>query len=85
MRVYTHLRTKTRMRTIQLLYNKRQIQVSEALIIVGCLVLLFGVAGFAIDLLPVDAFQPSSNDFYLKIAPTDESSFDWATNLGCRH
>ncbi|WP_345879427.1 hypothetical protein [Shewanella algae] len=51
---------------------------SKALNIVGYLVLLFGVAGFAIDLLPVDAFQPSSNDFYLKIEPTDESSFDGA-------
>ncbi|WP_338589940.1 hypothetical protein VXM60_17240 [Shewanella khirikhana] len=50
---------------------------SKALIIVGCLVLLFGVAGFAIDFLPVDTFQSSSNDAYLKIAPADESSFDW--------
>ena len=51
---------------------------SKTLIIVGCLVLLFGVAGFAIDFLPVDAFQSSSNDSYLKTAPTDENSFDWA-------
>jgi hypothetical protein len=59
-------------------YNKRQIQVSKALIIVGCLVLLYAVTGFAVDFLPVDAFQSSSNDSYLKIAPTDENSFDWA-------
>ena len=51
---------------------------SKALIIVGCLVLLFGVAGFAIDFVPVDAFQSLSNDSYLKIEPTDESSFDLA-------
>ena len=51
---------------------------SKALIIVGCLVLLYTVVGFAIDFLPVDAFKSSSNDSYLKIEPTDESSFDWA-------
>ncbi|MBU1621056.1 hypothetical protein EMM73_03585 [Rheinheimera sediminis] len=51
---------------------------SKALVIVGCLVLLYAVAGFAVDVLPVDALQSSSNDSYLKIAPTDESSFDWA-------
>ena len=51
---------------------------SKALIIVGCLVLLYAVAGFAVDFLPVDAFQSSSNDSYLKIATTDESSFDLA-------
>lgn len=57
--------------------NKRQIQVSKTLIIVGCLVLLYAVAGFAVDFLPVDAFQSSANGSYLKIVP-DESSFDWA-------
>lgn len=61
-----------------MLYNKRQIQVSKALIIIGCLVLLYAVAGFAVDFLPVDALQSSSNDSYLKIATTDKSSFDWA-------
>ncbi len=57
--------------------NKRQIQVSKTLIIVGCLVLLYAVAGFAVDFLPVDAFQASANDSYVKIVP-DESSFHWA-------
>lgn len=50
---------------------------SKALTIVGCLVLLYAVAGFAIDFLPVDAFQSSTYDSYVKIVP-DESSFDWA-------
>lgn len=51
---------------------------SKTLTIVGCLVLLNAVAGFAVDFLPVDAFQSSANGSYLKIVPTDESSFDWA-------
>ena len=50
---------------------------SKALIIVGSLVLILAVAGFAIDFLPVDAFESPSNDVYIKIVPTDESSFDW--------
>lgn len=50
---------------------------SKALIIIGCLVFLYAVAAFAVDFLPVDAFQSSSDDTYLKVAPTDGNSFAW--------
>lgn len=50
---------------------------SKTLIIIGCLVLLYAVAGFTVDVLPVDTFQSSSTDTYLKITSVDESSFDW--------
>ncbi|MBU6956064.1 hypothetical protein [Hahella sp. HN01] len=66
------------MRDIQMLYNKRQVLVGKAHIIIGCLALLYAVAGFAVDFLPVDAFQSPSNNSYLKIVPTDESSLDWS-------
>ena len=62
---------------IAALYNKRQIQVSKALIIIGCLVLLYAVAAFAVDFLPVDAFQSPSDDTYMIIVPADENSIDW--------
>ncbi|MCS4307821.1 hypothetical protein M2404_002169 [Rheinheimera pacifica] len=50
---------------------------SKALIIIGCLVLLYAIAAFAVDLLPVNGFQSSSDDTYLKVVPTAENSFDW--------
>lgn len=50
---------------------------SKALIIIGCLVLLYAIAAFAIDFLPVDALQSSSNDTYLKVVHTADNSFDW--------
>ena len=50
---------------------------SKALIIIGCLVLLYAIAAFSVDFLPVDALQSSSNDTYLKVVPTTENPFDW--------
>ncbi|EGM76983.1 hypothetical protein Rhein_2923 [Rheinheimera sp. A13L] len=50
---------------------------SKALIIIGCLVLLYAIAAFAVDFLPVDGFQSSSDNAYLKVVPTGENSFDW--------
>ena len=51
---------------------------SKTLIMIGFLVLLYAMAAFAVDFLPVDGFQSSSDDTYLKVAPADESSFNWA-------
>ena len=50
---------------------------SKALIIIGCLVLLYAIAAFAVDFLPVETFQSSSDDTYLKVVSTAENSFDW--------
>lgn len=50
---------------------------SKALIIIGCLVLLYAIAAFAEDFLPVETFQSSSDDTYLKVVSTAENSFDW--------
>lgn len=50
---------------------------SKALIMIGCSVLLCAVAAFTADLLPVDAFQSSLDDTYLKVVPTDENSYGW--------
>ena len=50
---------------------------SRALIIIGSLVLLYAIAAFAVHFLPVETFQSSSDDIYLKVVPTSENSFDW--------
>jgi len=52
--------------------------VSKALIIIGCLVLLYAIAAILANSLPVGAFlQSSSDDTYMKIVPADENSVDW--------
>ncbi|QUJ70465.1 hypothetical protein KDD30_20445 (plasmid) [Photobacterium sp. GJ3] len=50
---------------------------NKTLMIIGCLILLYAFAAFMADLLPIYAFQSSPDDVYLKLAFTDDHSFDW--------
>ncbi|MDO6709024.1 hypothetical protein [Photobacterium sp. 1_MG-2023] len=50
---------------------------NKALMIIGCLILLYAIAAFSADLLPIYVFQSSPDDVYMKLAFTDDHSFDW--------
>ena len=54
----------------------------KALIIAGCLVLLYAIAAIVAASLPVELFlQSPSDDTYMIVVPTDEKAIDW-TQLG---
>lgn len=54
----------------------------KALIIAGCLVLLYAIAAIVAASLPVELFlQSPSDDTYMIVVPADENSIDW-TQLG---
>jgi len=56
--------------------------VCKALIIAGCLVLLYAIAAIVAASLPVELFlQSASDDTYMIVVPADENSIDW-TQLG---
>ncbi|MEP4888713.1 MAG: hypothetical protein ABJV04_01695 [Aliiglaciecola sp.] len=50
----------------------------KILLIVGFIFIGFSIAMFVVDFLPVDFFQNQSDSTYLKIVPTETSSFSWS-------